>query len=132
VADLLKVAGAERPKPTRSESKAADAVQVEQMPQKDDLPHLVVAMAMCQRDTLAVLGAGAAGRLAHWQEHARDIARLVRFIQDRIHGDAKQNGWHLEQAKKVSLERIVVDRFPHLFTPEDIQAANDNLGLPKG
>lgn len=52
---------------------------------------------------------------------------MVRFIQDRIHGPTRENGWRLEQAKLLSLERIVIDHAAHLFMPEDIQTARETL-----
>jgi hypothetical protein len=124
--------GAEDSKTAQTAKDAKDAAQIEHVIQIDDLPRIITLLQKCQNDTLAVLGAGAAGRLAHWQEHAGDLSGLIRFIQDRIHGDTRENGWRLEQAKKLSLERIVIDHIPHLFAPTDIQTARETLGLSKG
>lgn len=45
---------------------------------------LLTLLQQCQDDTFVVIGAGAAGRLSHWQEYQSDLTRLVRFIQERL------------------------------------------------
>mgnify|MGYP001590546331 CR=1 len=90
------------------------------------LRSLVSLLDRCQRDTLEVLGVGAAGRLANWQRYADDRDRLVRFIRERLLV-SRQNGYKLEQNGKLSLERIVAHHHPGLFTSEDIEVARATL-----
>ena len=90
---------------------------------------LIELMEQCQRDTREVLGEGAAGRLAYWLEYRNDRDRLVKFIQDRIHGDTWENGAKLHQRGKVSLERIVVDCGIESFQTSDIQRAQETLKM---
>ena len=91
------------------------------------LGELVELMRQCQEDTLAILGAGAAGRLAHWQKHESALADLVRFIQERLRKDSRENGRKLELASRLSLERIVIYHCPELFTQDDIEWATATL-----
>ena len=93
------------------------------------MPDLVILMEQCQRDTQEVLGDGAAGRLAYWLDHRNDRGRLVKFIQDRIHGDTWENGARLHQRGKMSLERIVVDCGTALFETKDIERAQETLKM---
>lgn len=87
-----------------------------------NLSRLVSLMESCQRDTLAVLGGGAAGRLANWQRHETDLVSLINFVHDRLL-TSRENGYALERHGKVSLESIVVRELPHLFSGEDIEIA---------
>ena len=91
------------------------------------LPELVKLMKECQDDTLAILGPGAARRLAHWQKYESDLAGLVHFIQERLKTDRRENGRKLELATKLSLERIVIYHCPELFTEVDIEWAKATL-----
>lgn len=108
---------------------AGDSVNRETFNQEKEmtLGELVKLMRRCQEDTLAILGAGAAGRLAHWQKHESGLAGLVHFIQERLRKDSRQNGRMLELASKLSLERIVIYHCPDLFTQEDIEWATATL-----
>ncbi len=81
----------------------------------------------CQDDTFDVIGTGAANRLSHWQEYQFDQPRLIRFIQERLRKESRENGRKLELAGKLSLERIVVHLHPDLFTEEDIVWATATL-----
>lgn len=78
-------------------------------------------MNRCQEDTLKILGAGPAARLANWQKYASGQVRLIRFIKDRLRSERRENGRKLELAKGLSLERIVVYHCPELFDPDDIE-----------
>ena len=84
-------------------------------------------MQQCQDDTLEIIGPAAAARLAHWQEHRGDEGRLVRFIQERLRKESRENGHKLELSGRLSLERIVVYHRPDLFTEEDIVWATATL-----
>ena len=96
------------------------------MTKTGDLKRLVSLMKDCQRDTLDILGSGAAGRLANWQKHEADLASLVKFIQDRLL-TSRENGYVLERNNRVSLESIVVRELPHLFRKDDIEVATATL-----
>jgi hypothetical protein len=54
---------------------------------------------------------------------------LVKFIHDRIYSNKGVNGWTLEQNKRLSLERIVAFKCPHLFSPSEVRHARTTLGL---
>lgn len=84
-------------------------------------------MQQCQDDTFDVIGAGAANRLSHWQKYQFDQPRLIRFIQERLRKESRENGRKLELAGKLSLERIVVHHSSDLFTEEDIVWATATL-----
>jgi hypothetical protein len=93
------------------------------------LKELVALMRECESDTREIIGTGAANMLAHWQKYENDLDRLVKFIHDRIYGPSAMNGWTLEQNKRLSLERIVFDRCPELFSPTEIRKAKENVGM---
>lgn len=84
-------------------------------------------MQRCQEDTLAIIGPGAARRLAHWQKHESDLPGLVRFIQERLRRESRENGRKLELAGKLSLERIVVYHCAELFNRDDLEWATATL-----
>jgi hypothetical protein len=94
-----------------------------------DLKTLVSLLAQCESDTREIIGTGAANMLAYWQRYEGDLDRLVKFAHDRIYGDSKVNGWTLEQNKRLSLERIVFEHCPELFSPSEVRQARINLGL---
>lgn len=93
------------------------------------LKELIALMRQCETDTREVIGPGAAKMLARWQRHETDLDRLVKFIHDRIHGKGALNGWKLEQHKRLSLERIVFQHCPELFSPSDVRKAMQNVGV---
>jgi hypothetical protein len=97
------------------------------MTEPGDLARLISLMETCQRDTLDVLGSGAAWRLANWQRNKTSLASLVRFIQDQLL-TSRENGYALERRGRVSLESIVVRELPHLFCKGDIEIATATLG----
>jgi hypothetical protein len=94
------------------------------------LDQLVALMHQCEADTRKIIGKPAANMLSHWQGHQNDLESLVDFIRKRIRGDTKINGWKLRQSLKLSLEEIVAERCPDLFSGEDVRIARETLGLP--
>lgn len=89
---------------------------------------LVRLMVRCQADTHRILGPGAAARLAYWQRHEDDLATLVRFIANRLQNTGT-NGYKLRLSKGLSLEEVVAERLPELFSEEDRGKARATLGL---
>jgi hypothetical protein len=83
----------------------------------------------CEEDTARLLGQGAANRLANWRQYADNQAELVAFIQRVLRGDSRSNGWKLDKKGGLSLERIVVEHCPELFTQDDIREAKETLGI---
>jgi hypothetical protein len=90
---------------------------------------LIELLVQCQRDTLDILGEGAAGRLSNWANHRNDLPRLIRFIQERIHSDTWENGAKLELNNRMSLERIVVTCGEPTFAAQDIERAQATLQM---
>jgi hypothetical protein len=82
-------------------------------------------------DTLEILGEGAAGRLAYWENYRSDLPGLVKFIQERIHSEKWENGATLERNKRVSLEHIVIELGADIFTAEDIKRARDTIDMAR-
>jgi len=84
-------------------------------------------LTQCELHTRQAINAGAANRLANWQQYQTEN-ELVQFIQRTIRNqNAMANGWELEQQGLTSLESIVIAH-PELFTKEDIQIATQTLG----
>jgi hypothetical protein len=83
----------------------------------------------CEEDTARLLGQGAANRLANWRQYAGDQGELVAFIQRVLRGDSRSNGWELDKKGGLSLERIVIEHCPELFTQDDIHEAEETLGI---
>jgi hypothetical protein len=93
------------------------------------IPTLALLLEECENDTKEMIGQGAANRLARWRQYAHDEEALVAFVQRVIHGGSRANGWKLDQHGRLSLERIVLDRRPDLFTEEDKRQAKETLGI---
>jgi hypothetical protein len=89
--------------------------------------NLTELLQQCQDETAKVIGPGAAGRLAHWQECRFDEPKLVHFVQGKLRTEKRENGRKLELAGRLSLERIVVYHRPDLVTEEDIIWAKATL-----
>jgi hypothetical protein len=89
---------------------------------------LIRLLEQCQADTQEVLGPGAAGRLAHWQQYTNDRERLIRFIKKRIRGTWR-NGAELHRRGRLSLEQIVIQCGSEVFDDSDIERANATLSL---
>jgi hypothetical protein len=90
---------------------------------------LIQLLEQCQQDTQELLGDSAAGRLAYWHNYRNDRDRLIKFIQDRIHGDTWENGAKLHIRGKLSLERIVVQCAAEIFEARDIERAKATLNM---
>jgi|SRR5471030_1017443 hypothetical protein len=88
---------------------------------------LIPLLMQCQRDTLEILGEKVAGLLSHWENHRDDHERLIKFVQDRIHGDTWENGAKLEANKRLSLEAIVIQCGEPTFEARDIAKAKETL-----
>jgi hypothetical protein len=83
----------------------------------------------CEEDTAKLLGQGAANRLANWRQYTDNQAELVAFIQRVLRGDNRSNGWELDKNGGLSLECIVIEHCPELFTQDDIREAKETLGI---
>jgi hypothetical protein len=84
-------------------------------------------LTQCEEHTRRAIGAGAANRLARWQQYQTE-QELITFIQRTIRNqDNMANGWELNRQGLTSLESIVLAH-PELFTEEDIRIASSTLG----
>lgn len=83
----------------------------------------------CEDDTRRLLGYGAAQRLGNWRRHATTDDELVAYIQRLLRGPHRDNGWELKRLGGLSLEGIVIDHRPDLFTEDDRNEARRTLGL---
>ena len=92
----------------------------------EDLVNLVQ---RCEADTRRLLGPPAARRLGGWRRHAESETELVEFIQRLLWGKESQNSQKVDQQNGLSLERIVLDYRPELFTESDRQQARRTLGV---
>jgi hypothetical protein len=54
---------------------------------------------------------------------------MAEYIQRLVWGDHCENGKKLDQQGGLSLERIVLDHRPDLFTEADFQQAKRTLGI---
>lgn len=90
---------------------------------------LIQLLERCQHDTQELLGDGAAGRLAYWQNYRNDRERLIKFIQDWIHGDSWRNGAKLDNQGKLSLARKVVQCGGQMFEARDLERAQATLNM---
>ncbi|MCI0625606.1 MAG: hypothetical protein L0387_28830 [Acidobacteria bacterium] len=94
------------------------------------MPDLRTLLQQCEADTLRLLGPVAAHRLANWRRHAaKSEADLIIFIQTLLWGEHCENGYRLDQQQKLSLERIVLDHCPNLFTQADLDQAKRTLHI---
>ena len=83
----------------------------------------------CEHDTDRLLGCLAAQRLGNWRRHIQSERSLVEYIEQLLWGEHCQNGKRLDQQGGLSLERIVLDHKPELFTESDRQQASRTLGI---
>jgi len=84
-------------------------------------------IARCQQDIRDLCGHENAAWLARWQQCPTD-RELVRLIQRLIWNDhARINGRSIARAGGLSLELIVLNYCPELFTQADIKIARDTL-----
>ena len=90
---------------------------------------LTILMQRCQDDTSRLLDRRAAVRLGRWRNHAVSESALIDYIKHLLRGDHRGNGWALDQKGGLSLERIVLDHCPDLFSDEDLREARRTLGI---
>ena len=91
---------------------------------------LAILMQRCEDDTSRLLDRRAAVRLGQWRSHAAvSESALIEYIKRLLRGDQRGNGWELDQKGGLSLERIVLDHCPHLFSDEDLREARRTLGI---
>ena len=81
----------------------------------------------CEADTARIISQGAANRLATWRQYSGNEQALVGFVQRVLRGESRVNGWKLDRSDGLSLERIVLDRLPDLFTEDDKEQARLTL-----
>ncbi len=89
---------------------------------RDDDPHLsdlTVLLERCEKNTRELLGKPAGRRLAKWRLHEHSERELVEFIKARLRGPRRANGRTLYEARRLSLEEIVLVHRPDLFEKED-------------
>jgi hypothetical protein len=90
---------------------------------------LVALLQNCEDDTRRILGHLAAGRLGNWKRHAKSEKAMVEYVQKLLWGEHCANGKKLDQQGGLSLERIVLDHVPDLFTEPDREQARRTLGI---
>jgi hypothetical protein len=83
----------------------------------------------CEDDTRRLLGPLAAQRLGNWRRHIQSERSLIEYIEQLLWGEHCQNGRWLDQQSGLSLERIVLDHKPELFSESDRQQARRTLGI---
>lgn len=85
-------------------------------------------LATCEQDTRRIIGNRAANALSYWRSRQADDD-LVHFVKNLIRSPAGQrNGWKIDQNGGVSLEAIVLDHEPDLFSQKDKEIAARTLG----
>jgi hypothetical protein len=95
------------------------------------MPDLVALLQRCQEDTEWLLGHLAAERLGNWRRYSTSDQKLVEYVQRLLWGEHCANGKKLDQQGGLSLERIVLDHAPELFTDPDKEQAMRTLGIGK-
>jgi hypothetical protein len=90
---------------------------------------LVALLQNCDDDTRRILGHLAAERLGNWQRYAKSEKAMVEYVQKLLWGEHCANGRKLDQQGGLSLERIVLDHVPDLFTEPDREQARRTLGI---
>jgi hypothetical protein len=94
------------------------------------MPTLAELLAQCQDDTHRICGAGAAKRLGAWRKLQQIDAELISFIQRALRqSNGRGNGYRLHCARRLSLEAIVLNQLPELFTEDDRCIARETLGI---
>jgi hypothetical protein len=93
------------------------------------MDELVTLLQRCEDDTRRLLGSLAAQRLGNWRKHASSPKTLTEYVQRLLWGEHCANGRKLDQQGGLSLERIVLDHLPNLFTEPDRQQAKRTLGI---
>jgi hypothetical protein len=95
-------------------------------PQMQDL---VLLLQQCEDDTRRLLSPLAAQRLGNWRKYADSQVSLIEFVQRLLWGEHCANGRKLDKEGGLSLERIVLDRLPGLFSEADHEQARRTLGI---
>jgi hypothetical protein len=90
---------------------------------------LVSLLQQCEDDTRRLLGNGAAQKLGNWRRYASSETALIEYVQRLLWGEHCVNGRKLDQQVGLSLERIVLDHVPALFTEPDRKQAQRTLGI---
>ncbi len=90
---------------------------------------LVSLLQQCENDTRRFLGPLPAQRLGNWRKHSWSQTALVEYAELLLWGEHCVNGRKLDQQGGLSLERIVLDHLPKLFTEPDREQAKRTLGL---
>ena len=113
----------------RSLAMAVGADQVQEAATDMESRTLRQLVEKCEEDTARIVGQGAANRLAKWRRYAEGEEALIEFVQRVIRGKKRSNGWLIDQKGGLSLERIVLDHVPELFTEEDKREERSTLGI---
>ena len=90
---------------------------------------LIELLEQCEQDTCRLLGPGAAVRLRHWTAHTSSESELIEYVQQLLWGEHCENGHKLDQKGGLSLERIVLDHCPEMFTDVNKEQARRTLRL---
>jgi hypothetical protein len=90
---------------------------------------LVELIQQCEDDTRRLLGQLAAERLGNWHRYAASETALVEYIERLLWGEHCANGKKLDQQSGLSLERIVLDHRPDLFSEPDREQARRTFGI---
>ena len=93
------------------------------------MPDLETLLQRCEDDTRRLLDPRAAERLGNWRRHTAPPEKLVEYIQRLLWGEHCDNGKKLDEQDGLSLERIVLDYVPELFTEADREQAKRTLGI---
>jgi hypothetical protein len=80
---------------------------------------LVFLLQRCEDDTRSLLGPLAAQRLGNWRKQVSSQTALIEYVQRLLWGEHCGNGKTLDDQGGLSLERIVLDHLPNLFTDAD-------------
>jgi hypothetical protein len=90
---------------------------------------LIKCIQQCEDDTRRLLGHLAAERLGNWRRHTQSPKSLVEYVEQLLWGEHCQNGKRLDQQGGLSLERIVLDHRPEMFSEADREQAKRTLGI---
>jgi len=90
---------------------------------------LVTLIQKCEDDTRRLLGHLAAERLGNWRRHTQSERSLIEYVVQLLWGEHCQNGRRIDQQGGLSLERIVLDHCPELFSEADREQAKRTLGI---
>jgi len=100
------------------------------LPNQSRTCDLIALLERCEEDTRRLLGGIAAHRLGNWRRHVWTSQQaLIEYVQQLLWGARCDNGRKLERQGGLSLERIVLDHCPDLFTDSDRQQAKRTLGM---